>query len=168
MAAWWSLKGHAQGEHAELFHRDVDDWRFLKLFVYLTDVDDEAGPHAFVPGSQSAPKLLRIGRYADDQVIESFGPGAIQYYRGPRGTAFLENTFGLHKGLPPRTRNRLMFQVVYSLSELPYGPIRSFDATRLAPGELATCLKDPYVNRVYLSARSSAIWRPANRVREAQ
>ena len=29
--------------HAENFHRDVDDLKFIKLFVYLTDVGDENG-----------------------------------------------------------------------------------------------------------------------------
>jgi hypothetical protein len=159
VAAWWSLKGHAQGEHAELFHRDVDDWRFLKLFVYLTDVDDEAGPHAFVSGSQSVAKLLRIGRYADDQVIEVFGPDAIRYFRGPRGTAFLEDTFGLHKGSPPKYRNRLVLQVVYSLGELPYGPRRPFDTAALPPSVLGYCLEEPYVNRVYLHTHTAAVSR---------
>ena len=151
LAAWWSIKGHDHGEQAELFHRDVDDWRFLKLFVYLTDVDDEAGPHAYVSGSQSIPKLKRIRRYSEAEVTQTFGPGAIKLFRGPRGTTFLEDTFGLHRGLPPRTRNRLVLQVVYSLGALPYGPRRPFDAHGLASDAIASYAREPYVNRVYLT-----------------
>lgn len=150
LAAWWSFKGHAEGEQAELFHRDVDDWRFLKLFIYLTDVDGAAGPHVYVPGSQTVPKLLRIGRYSDAAVTAAFGVDVVHRFEGPRGTAFLEDTFGLHRGLPPRNRNRLVLQVVYSLGELPYGPRRPFDARELGPDALAHCGRDPYVNRVYL------------------
>jgi hypothetical protein len=152
LAAWWSFKGHRAGEQAELFHRDVDDWRFLKLFIYLSDVDDEAGPHAYVPGSHSVAKLQRIRRYSDAEVADAFGSEATRLFRGPRGTAFLEDTFGLHRGLPPRSRNRLILQVVYSLGELPYGPRRPFDAGQIGPDALAHCVREPYVNRVYLRA----------------
>jgi len=150
IAAWWSLPGHAHGEQAELFHRDVDDWRFLKLFVYLTDVDDDAGPHAFVPGSQASARLRRVRRYSEAEVADAFGAGAVTVFRGPRGTSFLEDTFGLHRGLPPRARSRLVLQVVYSLSALPYGPPRPYDARSLAPDAAASCRCRPYVNRVYL------------------
>ncbi len=30
---WWSFAGRSKAEHAQLFHRDVDDFKFLKLFV---------------------------------------------------------------------------------------------------------------------------------------
>jgi len=152
LTAWWSFKGHAAGEQAELFHRDVDDWRFFKLFVYLTDVDAEAGPHAFVPGSHSVPRLLRVGRYSDDQVAAAFGADAVHYFTGARGTAFLEDTFGLHRGLPPRSRNRLVLQVVYSLSALPYGPSAPSAARALAPDAQASAAREPYINRIYLRA----------------
>jgi len=152
LAAWWSFKGHDVGEQAELFHRDLDDWRFFKLFVYLTDVDAEAGPHAFVPGSQAVPRLLRVGRYSDDQIAAAFGTGAVHYFTGARGTAFLEDTFGLHRGLPPRSRNRLVLQVVYSLGALPYGPPAPIDSGRLAPDARLSAAREPYVNRIYLRA----------------
>jgi hypothetical protein len=152
LTAWWSFKGHEAGEHAELFHRDVDDWRFFKLFVYLTDVDVGAGPHAFVSGSQATPRLLQVGRYSDDQVAAAFGADAVHSFTGARGTAFLEDTFGLHRGLPPRSRNRLVLQVVYSLGTLPYGPSEPTDASRLAADAQDSVTREPYVNRIYLRA----------------
>lgn len=33
ISIWWSLPGHSQPENAEFFHRDVDDWHFIKLFI---------------------------------------------------------------------------------------------------------------------------------------
>jgi hypothetical protein len=152
LTAWWSFTGHDVGEQAELFHRDVDDWRFFKLFVYLTDVDEAAGPHAFVPGSQAVAKLLRIGRYSDDQVAAAFSADAVHHFTGPRGTAFLEDTFGLHRGLPPRSRNRLVLQVVYSLGALPYGPPTPSNAGALTPDARDSVASEPYVNRIYLRA----------------
>ena len=57
MSAWWSLpRADGAPEHAEMFHRDIDDYRFIKLFCYLTDVDEASGPHVFVRGSHRINK----------------------------------------------------------------------------------------------------------------
>ena len=59
----WSLPAAARPEATQLFHRDPDDWRFLKLFVYLTDVGPEAGPHVYVRGSHLTAACLRARPY---------------------------------------------------------------------------------------------------------
>jgi hypothetical protein len=149
IGAWWSIAGHEQGQHAELFHRDYDDWRFVKLFVYLTDVDEGAGPHVYVRGSHREDALMPIRRYADAEVEAAFGRERFVQFQGAAGTSFLENTFGLHRGLPARVTPRLMFQVVYGQGPILYGPRRPIlDAGRVAPGQAL----DPYVNRIYLRA----------------
>src|SRR5690606_13181649 len=56
--AWWSFGGFTEPKDAEFFHRDVDDWKFVKLFVYLTDVGPDNGPHVFVKGSHCSNRLL--------------------------------------------------------------------------------------------------------------
>ena len=123
MAAWWSLAaGDGEARHAELFHRDVDDWRFVKLFCYLTDVDEDAGPHVFVPGSHRINRLTSIRRYSESEIHAAFGADCEKRFVGPAGTAFLENTYGFHRGCPPRSTPRLIFQVLYSLTPVVYGP----------------------------------------------
>lgn len=144
MAAWWSLAGQHAPEQAEFFHRDVDDWRFIKLFVYLTDVDVDCGPHIYVEGSHRKKDLLAIRRYEDEFVAQTFGSDKIKLFTGEAGTGFLENTFGMHRGLPPTKQNRLIFQVVYSLFPLPYGP-----AQPIAPWEQSLTKYNRSVNSVY-------------------
>ena len=68
MMAWWSLPAGEAAQHAEKFHRDLDDWRFAKLFCYLTDVDEGSGPHVFVRGSHAVNKLTRLRRFSDEEV----------------------------------------------------------------------------------------------------
>jgi hypothetical protein len=52
--AWWSFPGQsARAEYAQQYHRDEDDFRFLTLFVYLTDVESSDGAHCFVRGSHN-------------------------------------------------------------------------------------------------------------------
>jgi hypothetical protein len=149
LAAWWSMP-HKDGkaEQAEQFHRDVDDIRFVKLFCYLTDVDDVSGPHMFVPGSQNIDKLTRIRRYEDDEIKDAFGEDSLSKFTGKAGTAFLENTYGFHRGVPPSQKPRLLFQVLYSLRNSIYGPDKPLG--RIGVDGVPSGL-DPFINRVYLS-----------------
>lgn len=154
LTAWWSLAGRAQPEHAELFHRDVDDWLFIKLFIYLTDVDTNGGAHVYVRSSHKSRELLEIRRFNEQEVESFFGSEQILSITGKAGSAFLENTFGIHRGLPPKSTNRLIAQVVYSLVPLPYGPKKPVlplsSASAMSENGQSSDL-DPYVNRVYFS-----------------
>jgi hypothetical protein len=118
VAMWWStaVVGDASAA-AQLFHFDLDRLRFLKLFVYVTDVDDEHGPHTFVRGShRDLPRPFRQDRrYSDDEVLATFG-GSVVTIGGERGTTFLADTRALHKGLPLITGHRLVFQMEFATS----------------------------------------------------
>ena len=145
MTAWWSTPaGDGTAQHAEKFHRDVDDLDFIKFFLYLTDVDEDAGPHVFIRGSHVADKLTTIRRYDDAEVHAAFGRESEVRFTGDAGTCFLEKTYGFHRGYPPKTKPRLIFQVLYSLRETIYGPKRPVVAG--GPGF------DPFINRIYCRA----------------
>lgn len=148
MAAWWSIAHGESAQHAELFHRDVDDLRFIKLFIYLTDVDEESGPHVFVRGTHKQNKLTEIRRLSEEEVAGAFGAENILLFTGPAGTCFLENTYGIHRGVPPTKRPRLLMQVLYSLAEYIAAPKRPVG--QYIPAQNGVSI-DPYVNRVYLS-----------------
>ena len=139
----------AKAQQAENFHRDVDDVRFLKFFAYLTDVDETSGPHVYIVGSHRENRLTRICRYTDAEIAEAFGTENQHRFTGPAGTAFLENTFGLHRGVPVQTAPRLMMQAVYSLGVAPYGPRRP--VARIGHDGVPADL-DPYINRIYCAA----------------
>jgi hypothetical protein len=113
--AWWSLPGNEEPEEAENFHRDNDSIRFLKFFLYLTDVDEEHGPHEFVVGSHREGKLLDRRRLTDAEVLAAFGPDRIKTMMGVAGDAFIEDTWGVHKGQLPRAGHRLLVQFRYSI-----------------------------------------------------
>jgi hypothetical protein len=143
---WWSTPSQSgSAEHAENFHRDVDDLNFLKLFIYLTDVDMSNGPHIYVKGSHNNTKLTEIKRYLDSEIITNFGTENIKVFTGLAGTSFLESTYGMHKGLPPEMGSRLIFQPLYTLSPTIYGPKRPLRFSSKDENAL-----DKYVNRVYL------------------
>lgn len=125
VSLWRTRPGDGGDAAAQRWHRDVDDWRACKLFVYLTDVGPEQGPHMFVPGSHRVeffevrdlppdPFFIDAGRGHDD-AVDAFPRMEIM---GPPGTAFLENTYGFHKGKPVVSGERVLFQVCYGLMDL--------------------------------------------------
>lgn len=113
--AWWSLPTGEEPEEAENFHRDNDSIRFLKFFLYLTDVDGTQGPHKFVVGSHTEPTLIERRRLTDEEVAANFGGNRILTVTGRAGDAFVEDTFGIHKGQQPASGRRLLLQVRYSI-----------------------------------------------------
>jgi hypothetical protein len=131
--AWWSLSGNEAPEEAENFHRDNDSIRFLKFFLYLTDVGHEHGPHNFVVGSHRDGKLLERRRLTDGEVERAFGGERIRSIIGSAGDAFMEDTWGIHKGQLPRAGYRLLAQFRYSImptvfrSPLIVRPLRDYD-----------------------------------------
>ena len=60
LCAWWSDPTDSVPFGAQIPHRDRDDFRFCKLFVYLTDVGPDDGPHTFLPMSHSRAGMLEL------------------------------------------------------------------------------------------------------------
>ena len=140
----WSFPSAAEASDVQRFHRDPDDWRFVKLFVYLTDVDEKSGPHIYVQGSHRTDVELRARSHDLTQIERTFGPDAVQTVTGPRGTAFMADTAGIHMGRPPSDRPRLMLIAQYSLL-----PVFAF---KYSPLDLhPTPPVDPYVNRLLIA-----------------
>jgi hypothetical protein len=144
MSIWWSFETTEAPEEAENFHRDIDDWHQLKLFIYLTSVDSGTGPHVFVKNSHRVDLAYETRRYADNEIVQAFGQNRIINFVGPQGTAFIENTFGLHKGSPARTGDRLLLQVLYTLNPLGVSDYRPISI------EKSNINIDKYINRLYV------------------
>lgn len=121
---WWhtSFAHGPDSEAGQFFHFDMDRPKWLKIFIYLTDVTPQSGPHAFVAGSHRTdgiPKsLLRKGyvRLSDDEVTSRFEPNDILELTAPRGSVIVEDTRGLHKGKHVERGDRLMLQIQFSNS----------------------------------------------------
>ena len=128
--AWWTLGEHqAQGptHYDDIFHRDVDDFRFIKLFAYLTDTTADSGAHCYVKGSHRSDLFTRRGAITDQEVAASFPAESIVTIAGKAGTAFLENTWGIHRPLLATHGRRLIFSVIYCLTPwLPGRPPKPF------------------------------------------
>ena len=111
----WSFPSDVPVGNVQQFHRDQDDWRHLKIMVYLTDVTESDGPHVYVLGTHKEAAPIRIKVEDDDTVHRRYGASAINVVTGTAGTGFAVDTAGIHKGEVPLDRPRLMLQMQYSL-----------------------------------------------------
>lgn len=121
---WWltDFSDRPDAQAAQFYHFDMDRPKWLKFFIYLTDVYAYNGPHSFVAGSHRTgaipDRLLSKGysRLSDEEVVGSFDAAAITEIVAPRGTILAEDTRGLHKGKHVLRGDRLMLQIQFSNS----------------------------------------------------
>lgn len=96
------------------WHRDSNDIRDTKIFLYLNDVDEGTGPFMYVKGSQLGGRWRRfygkLGEYPDTKELERTIPDEDRITcTGRKGTLVFADTSGLHSGGYSTTRRRLMF-----------------------------------------------------------
>lgn len=123
---WWSFPTRSASDSdlnkaSFKFHFDLDDWRMLKFFFYLNDVDGNGGPHVFVRGSHRKRRVkhqltLLVGHSSED-VLGYYGKSAAIELTGPAGTGFVEDPFGFHMGTLAKDTPRLMMEVGFGVSK---------------------------------------------------
>lgn len=107
---------------AERWHRDNEDRKLVKLFFYLSDVDDSAGPLTYVRGSQPDGPLGHIfpnnppqGSYPPAEALESIvSPDLIARNTGDAGTMLLFDACGLHRGGRTKGKARTLLVATYA------------------------------------------------------
>lgn len=123
---WWSFPTEAasSSEHApeprEMLHFDLDDWRMLKFFFYITPVDEGSGPHLYLRGSHKRHVLkhqmsLTVGRPMDE-VLATYPESRLARIFGSAGSGFAEDPYGYHAGALARAGRRLMLEIGFGIT----------------------------------------------------
>jgi hypothetical protein len=129
---WWSYASQAtleqQSKSGQTYHYDIDGYRSVSYFFYLTDVDQESGAHTYVRGSHLKKRLrhlFSLHKSRSDAEIENvYSQQDIRVVCGEAGLGLAEDTFCFHKGMNPRLRDRLMLQIRFGLRDYGTGPER--------------------------------------------
>jgi phytanoyl-CoA dioxygenase PhyH len=103
----------------DAFHYDTVDFKSLTIFVYLTDVDPDSGPHVVIEGTHNSKSFAEICNIIlnDAAAKQKFGD-RIKMILGPQGTMFFEETSCFHKAARCKTM-RLMLSIDYVLQRRP-------------------------------------------------
>ena len=147
IVCWWSAPYSTSTEQvktaAQQFHQDRDYIKFVKVFVHLTDVNDDNGPHVFIAGSNTdyatvSKNRLRASKRLSNEYLESvYDSQRFRTFTAPRGTVLFEDTSGFHRGTPVVSGHRLMLQFEFA-STLYGSPQYRIDSipTEHIPAEL--------------------------------
>ena len=96
------------------FHFDYAGWQSLNMFVYLTDVDPDAGAHQVVMGTHIGKSLRDAIRTSlDDEEVERRFGTQVYTIAGPAGTVFFEDTEAFHRRVGVKHR-RVMLNVLFA------------------------------------------------------
>ena len=112
----------AKPVQSQRWHRDSEDKRIPKIFIYLNDVDEDAGPFICVKESHYGGKWRSLfgqrpphGSRAPFGRVEQIVPEQdIKLCTGRAGTVVFFDTSGLHKGGYATKKERIMFTGVYA------------------------------------------------------
>ena len=123
VSCWHSFpSSRPNSEAAQLFHFDLDEFKWLKLFIFLTDVESNSGPHVYIPASHlpgTKPReLLRHGyaRIFDEEIEKYYPRHTWKTLLCKKGTMVLADTRCWHKGTQVLSGVRSVLQPEYSLS----------------------------------------------------
>ena len=107
--AWYTIPSPVdrKAQASQRWHRDPEDERLVKVFLYLSDVGTGAGPLEYVRGSHGGGRWAGLwpnpdpgtASYPPEGELESRIPAADRVLAtGPAGTLVFCDTYGFHRG----------------------------------------------------------------------
>ena len=107
---------------SQRWHRDFNDRKLVKAFLYLVDVDEQMGPFEYVPGSAGDGAYAKVwpweplGQSYPDQreFAERVPDASVRTFTGAKGTLIFCDTSGFHRGGLSTTDPRVLATATYS------------------------------------------------------
>lgn len=129
---WHTYTTNAEPQSSQLWHRDFDDPQYImKVFVYLSDVDQGSGPLSYAIGSHQKGKMLRepdcvsesraSRRSSDEQMAEVIPADRWLSATGKKGTIAFVDTHGYHKGGWARKNERILYTCMFTSPTVQLG-----------------------------------------------
>jgi len=100
---------------AEPFHFESGDFMSIVVFIYLTNVDEQCGPHVMIKGTHKHKTLrqLLVNHLSFEKAIARYGD-RVEAALGPSGTGFIEDLSGYHQR-SPGFKPRLILGIHYMI-----------------------------------------------------
>ena len=121
---WYTFSSNTVARESQLWHFDREDNYILKVFVYLRDVSEGAGPFTYAPETHRKGALQHrrpqtfsengVRRSTDDQMAAVVPREKWVKATGRKGTIIFADTRGYHKGGEARSDDRLMFTCMFT------------------------------------------------------
>lgn len=131
---------------SQAWHRDPEEKKIVKMFIYLNDVDEHTGPFIYIPQTHYTGKWGKLfpqrppeGSYPSIEDVRKYIPeNAIRTMTGKAGTVIFCDTYGLHKGGHATKHERIMYTAFFAAPtsteprrfSLPGEEIQALDSTQ--------------------------------------
>jgi hypothetical protein len=128
-------KFSTDSKNALHFHRDIDSYKFIKFFYYLSDCFVGNGHHKYITKSHRVMKIASAPsqRYLEEELVNIYKDCEIIDIVGKKGFGFAEDTFGFHRGTPVTSKYRVMMMTQVKSSNrvgdssIPLGDITNYN-----------------------------------------
>ena len=98
------------------FHYDIPDFKSIAVFIYLCDVDINAGPHVHIKGTHKGKGLWAIvSNVLSKAKAHKKYKDKINIIIGQKGTVIIEDIYSYHKALNPVDKPRLVLKFFYGV-----------------------------------------------------
>lgn len=121
---WYSVPQPEGAERvsSQRWHRDFNDRRLLKAFLYLVDVDENMGPFEYLPGSAGDGPYASVWPWrplgenypTQEEFADRIPDASVQTFVASKGTLIFCDTSGFHRGGLSWTKPRVLATVTYS------------------------------------------------------
>lgn len=136
---WYTFATDAAARESQLWHFDREDNYILKVFLYLKDVGEGAGPFTYAPETHRKGKLWgkqpeftlenNVRRSKDEQMRGIIPEENWIKAVGNKGTIIFADTRGYHKGGEARTDDRLMYTFMFTSPASESARLLTYPAT---------------------------------------
>jgi hypothetical protein len=114
----WFTRPYAGADEriaSQRWHRDPEEEHVVKVFLYLSDVTEEAGPFEYVKGSPPGNRFGQLWPWGggekhppEEEVAAAVPPEECVAMTGPAGTMIFCDTSGFHRGGFAKTTPRVL------------------------------------------------------------
>jgi hypothetical protein len=121
---WYSRPqpDNADRVSSQRWHRDFNDRRLVKTFLYLVDVEEPSAAFQYVPGSAPGGprgdlwpwRPLGQNYPPENELEDRIGADGARVFKGPKGTLLFCNTAGFHRGGFATKKPRVLATATYS------------------------------------------------------
>lgn len=163
---WHTFASDAPARESQLWHRDREDRLILKVFVYLNDIDEGAGPFTYAPGThqkgpiQTTPESYNengVRRTTNEQMARVVPADRWICATGPKSSIIFTDTHGYHKGGHATKSDRIMYTSMFTSPASESGELMERPAEPAVFPDLArTVAMAPPRRRFWLSLPPAA------------
>lgn len=121
IGAWLNFPTEKEAAFSQLWHRDPEDLKTVKVFIYLDAVNNKNGPftyimntHPFGSACDQVPQHNHHRRITDEEMVSVFPKNSWIECTGPSNTMVIADTVGFHRGGNVKSGKRILITFTYT------------------------------------------------------